>query len=72
MGKVKMPLREAQDHIEGKVVARMIIEFHDQFCEVYPHAVLVSDLCAVGPLQAMIGLAIAQGRLSLPREPSDA
>lgn len=58
-----MALSEAQSHIAGTEVARMIIEFHNAFRDTYPLDVLTSSLCAVGPLQAMIGLAIMNGHL---------
>jgi len=41
----------------------MIVEFQREFHGIYKDSVLASDLCAVGPLQAMIGLAIKNGRL---------
>jgi hypothetical protein len=62
-------IAQAQAHIDGKEVARMIIDFHKQFRGAYPDHVFTSSLCAVGPLQSMIGLAIANGHLS-SRAPS--
>ena len=61
-------LRDAQSYIDGKRVARMIMDFHSEMRGVYPADVMASDLCAVGPLQSMIGLAIKNGWLTpLPR-----
>ncbi len=50
-----------QAEIDGKLVARMIMDFHREFRGVYPDHVMASNLCAVGPLQSMIGLAIRNG-----------
>ena len=63
-------IADAQSHIGGPDVARMIMEFHNEFRHVYPTNVMASSLCAVGPLQSMIGLAIRNGRLSVPARPS--
>jgi len=57
-------LKEVQDEIDGTLVARMIREFSVEFRDVYVRDVFESNLCAVGPLQAMIGLAIKNGHLS--------
>lgn len=57
---------EAQSHIDGEEVARIIMDFWREFETTYPLDVQKSSLCAVGPLQSMIGLAIKNGRLSLP------
>lgn len=64
-----MDLKTAQSEIDGQKVAKMILEFYEAFGGVYNPSVLVSDLCAVGPLQAMIGLAIKNGHLRLPPPP---
>lgn len=61
---------DAQSHIDGIEVARMIMEFHNEFRHVYPTDVMASSLCAVGPLQSMIGLAIRNGHLRPPARPS--
>ena len=53
----------AQAFIDGEKVARMIMEFQREFRGVYPNDVMGSMLCAVGPLQSMIGLAIKNGHL---------
>lgn len=58
-------LREAQSEVDGQRVAQMILNFQRQFAGVYPHRVLYSDLCAVGPLQSLLGLAIKDGLLAL-------
>ncbi len=57
---------EAHAAIAGAAVARIIQDFWREFRDVYPHDVMTSNLCAVGPLQSMIGLAIIRGRLSAP------
>jgi hypothetical protein len=51
--------------VSGVEVARMIQDFYRHFDGVYGHEVMISSLCAVGPLQSMIGLAIATGKLRL-------
>lgn len=56
----------AQAEISGTAVARMIIDFHREMRSVYGADVMTSNLCAVGPLQSMIGLAIKNGLLSPP------
>ena len=56
-------IKDAQSNISGQQVARMIIEFQCEFHHIYGKDVLASSLCAVGPLQSMIGLAIKNGRL---------
>lgn len=60
-------IAKAQDHIHGELVAQMIIDFHREFRGVYLDDTLTSSLCAVGPLQSMIGLAIRNGHLSTPQ-----
>lgn len=62
--------REAQSHIDGDLVARMILDFHRELRSSYGLDTLTSSLCAVGPLQSMIGLAIKNGHLSLPSTPN--
>jgi hypothetical protein len=59
----RVTLGEAQSEIDGKKVARMIMDFWQEFGLVYGKDTLESSLCAVGPLQAMIGLAIKNGYL---------
>lgn len=56
----------AQSHINGALVAKMILDFWREMKGVYPDDVMVSALCAVGPLQTMIGLAIESGLLAQP------
>lgn len=63
------PISEAQQHISGRRVALMIQEFWREFEGVYPQSTMESSLCAVGPLHAMIGLAIKNGHLALPSPP---
>ena len=55
----------AHAHIEGILVSRMILEFMREFRGNYGNDTMTSSLCAVGPLQSMIGLAIKNGLLSL-------
>lgn len=58
---------KAQANISGILVAQMISEFWREFDDVYGNDTMHSNLCAVGPLQSMIGLAIANGHLSTPQ-----
>lgn len=58
------PVKKYQDEIDGKLVARMILNFHHEFREVYPERVHIG-LGAVGPMQTFIGLAIKNGLLSV-------
>jgi len=62
--------RDVQSHIAGPLVASMILDFQREMRNIYPHDVMVSDLCAVGPLHSMIGLAIRNGKLALPDKAS--
>lgn len=57
-------LEAAHSEIAGVLVARMIIDFHRTFRDIYGSDVMTSNLCAVGPLQSLIGLAIKNGHLS--------
>ena len=57
-------IEQAHKHINGVDVAQMIIEFQQEFRDVYGLDTLASSLCAVGPLQSLIGLAIKNGHLS--------
>lgn len=57
-------IHEAQAKIGGAIVATMIRDFYEHFRGVYPADVMASSLCAVGPLQSMIGLAIRNGHLA--------
>lgn len=59
------PVKDAQRNIAGTEVAHMIMEFWDEFRNVYGKDVTESSLCAVGPLQSMIGLAVKNGHLIL-------
>lgn len=63
--KAQITRAEAQAQIDGKDVAKIIQDFWREFAGVYPPDVMASNLCAVGPLQSMIGLAILRGRLAL-------
>lgn len=58
-------VEKAHAHITGTDVAHMIIDFHSEFNDVYGRDTLASSLCAVGPLQSMIGHAIENGWLQL-------
>ncbi len=57
--------KEAQSYISSTVVAEMVMDFYKHFAGTYGNDVMASNLCAVGPLQSMIGLAIANGKLSV-------
>lgn len=61
---------DAQAQIPGGAVAKMVMEFWHTFKGVYPEDVMSSSLCAIGPLQSMIGLAIQNGSLCLPVPPA--
>ena len=63
-------IESAHSHIEGPEVAAMILDFWIEFRDVYPLSVTESSLCAVGPLQSMIGLAIKNGRLHAADHPT--
>lgn len=58
-----MELQSIQDFVDEKVVTRMVFDFYKEFKDVYTRSVFESSLCSVGPLQAMIGLAIKNGHL---------
>lgn len=62
---VPVTRKDAHAAIDGLLVAKIIQDFWREFRDVYPHDVMASNLCAVGPLQSMIGLAILRGRLAL-------
>lgn len=59
-------ISQAHACIDGNLVARMVIDFHREFRGVYLEETMTSSLCAVGPLQSMIGLAIKNGLLLPP------
>lgn len=61
----RVKIEAAHANIDGPTVARMIMEFQREFRGVYGDDVMASMLCAVGPLQSMIGLAIRNGHLAL-------
>ena len=58
-------IAKAHAHIDGSVVARMILEFMSEFRDVYGKETLESSLCAVGPLQSLLGNAIEKGVISV-------
>lgn len=58
---------DAQSHIDGTTVASMIIDFQNEFREIYPDHILSHG---VGPLQSLIGLAIKNGHITLPENGS--
>lgn len=60
-------LRELQAELEGTLVAKMIYDFHTELRGIYGDNVMTSSLCAVGPLQTMIGLAIRNGHLKVTK-----
>ena len=64
-------IAKAQANIPGALVAQMISEFWREFNDVYGKDTMHSNLCAVGPLQSMIGLAIRNGHLSAPHPNAD-
>lgn len=64
-------LNETQSYISGTTVAHMILDFQREFRGVYGLDTMASSLCAVGPLQAMIGLAIKLDRLRALKEADD-
>ena len=55
----------AQANIPGVLVAQMIMEFQREFAGSYGNDTFHSSLCAVGPLQSMIGLAIRNGHITI-------
>lgn len=61
MGKLK----DAQSHIDGVKIAKIIREFQCEFSDIYPERIL--EGIGVGPLQALIGLAIKNGHLKEPK-----
>jgi hypothetical protein len=62
---------KAQAEVEPVVIAKMVRDFYSEFSGVYRDEVFISDLCAIGPLQSMIGLAIKNGLLALPLPPQE-
>lgn len=58
----KITIEEAQSHIDSKIVAQFLIEFRENFKDVYPTHILAHG---VGPIQSMIGLAIKNGHLQV-------
>jgi len=62
-------LEETHALIDGKTVARIIIEFQNEFRDVYGTHLLACELTAVGPLQSLIGMAIKNGHLRASKEP---
>lgn len=55
-------IADAQSRVDANLVARMIVEFQN---ELHGRYGAHTSLTAVGPLQAMIGLAIKNGHLKL-------
>ena len=53
----------AQGAVNPNAISSMIQNFHTDFREVYPTGVHCSSMCAVGPLQSMVGHGINQGHL---------
>lgn len=56
--------KKYQAEIDGLKVAEILLEFMREFRGTYDMATV--GLCGVGPLQSMIGFAIAKGYLRLP------
>lgn len=63
-----MELHEAQKEIDGPKVAEIVNDFRREFRDVYPPDLLGSTMTGVGPMQALIGLAIKNGHLIIPQE----
>ena len=57
----KVTVEEAQSHIDGLKVAEIIRDAQVEFRDEYPDYVLA---LGVGPIQAMLGLAIKNGHIS--------
>lgn len=57
-------ISKAHAQIEGTLIAQIIIDFNREFRDVYPTESR-AHMCAVGPLQSLIGHAIASGHLQL-------
>ena len=58
----------AQAFIEDLTVAKMMMEFNNEFRDVYPADYLTQ---AVGPTQSFIGFCIQKGYLEVVRNPDD-
>lgn len=56
----RMTFREAQSHIDPTLVASIIRAAQAEFRGVYPDSILS---LAVGPTQAILGLAVARGMI---------
>ena len=57
-------LEEVQSHIDSSLVAKIVLEFNREFKDVYPTDVR-SRYIAVGPAQALLGLAIKNGHIKV-------
>lgn len=57
----KVTIEEAQEHIPGVEVAKIIREFQTEFRGAYPDEVLAMG---IGPVQTFLGLAIRNQRLA--------
>jgi hypothetical protein len=63
----KISVAEAQSEIDGLLVAKILMDFHTEFRDVYPDQTHV-NLAAVGPIHSLIGLAIKNGYLKKNNE----
>lgn len=61
-----MDPKDVQKEIDGIKVAEIVNDFRIAFRDVYPHSLLGSTMTGVGPMQALIGLAIKNGHLTIP------
>lgn len=62
-------ITRAQAFVEGLDVAKMIMDFQDEFKDVYPDHIMYSDpFTAVGPAHSFIGYCIQKGYLEVPTE----
>jgi hypothetical protein len=61
----KVHYSEAQQHVDGLVIAEIIRDAQIEFRDQYPDETFQ---LGVGPMQSMIGLAIKNGHLKLPEK----
>lgn len=61
----KGAIEEAQSHIDGLKVAEIIRDAQAEFRDEYPASVFA---LGVGPIQAMLGLAIKNGHIAVKNE----
>ncbi|MEM8957545.1 MAG: hypothetical protein AAGC86_06980 [Pseudomonadota bacterium] len=58
-------VKQAQNQLPPLFGAKMAREFQHEFRGIYPDSVLGSSLCAAGPLEAMFGLAVKRGWITV-------